>query len=92
MKTILGKLSGQPEDTGYDSKLSCQVKVKIAIPKVPNFISIESNTEKKGMVSIAELDDETLREVGAKWTAQLIARKKQILENNSLLINEFERG
>ena len=52
------------------------VKAVIEIPRVPNFILYE--TKELGKVSIADLDEETLRKIGEQWTEKLVNRSEEI--------------
>lgn len=50
------------------------VKATVAIPQVPNFL-LRGDDPK---MSIADIDDEGLREIGRQWTENLIERAHQI--------------
>ena len=46
-------------------------KVKVNIPKVPNFIKVGNE-----FISVTEFTEDELNEIGKEWTAKLIARSK----------------
>lgn len=47
----------------------------VEVPRVPNFLRIPKTD---GTVSVAHLDDESLRKVGAAWTEALLKRANEI--------------
>jgi hypothetical protein len=51
-------------------------EVRVATPKVPNFLRLPDFDN--ATISISKLSDETLREIGEKWTDNLIARAEEI--------------
>lgn len=50
------------------------VKATIAIPRVPNFLMMGEDQK----ISIADITDEGLRDIGGQWTLNLIERANQI--------------
>lgn len=46
---------------------------KVAIPTVPNFLKVNTNT-----LSIAEFTEKELREIGKEWTEALVTRANEI--------------
>lgn len=60
------------------------VKIDLVTPKVPNFIFLHGTpkTRQEGFkespkVSLGELDDETLRQIGDEWTQALLKRAQE---------------
>ena len=49
-------------------------KIKIQIPSVPNFIMAEGNDAK---FHISDFTEKELKEIGARWTKELIAKSKK---------------
>ncbi len=49
-----------------------QVRAKIEVPRVPNFILYDG-----GKFRLGELSDEDLRRIGVAWTEALIARAEE---------------
>lgn len=45
------------------------IKKKLQLPRLPNFLRVEGM---EGTVDVAELDDETIMELGKEWTMSLI--------------------
>lgn len=74
------------EKTEKTVKIEVKVAYKIKLPSVPNFMSFEKPPARwqdgwkaDSGIDVAELSDETLREVGAQWTEALLenARKRR---------------
>lgn len=55
--------------------MEIEVKYKIKVPMVPNFLLL-SNSEAK--VAISALSENGLREIGKQWTDDLIKRANQM--------------
>lgn len=53
-------------------------KVKLRVPKVPNFIMCEVGD---GKVSVADLTDEQLSQIGEAWTARLMERAAEVRQS-----------
>lgn len=51
------------------------VSADVEVPRVPNFLRF-ANAE--GTISIADITDESLRELGAEWTEALIAHATEL--------------
>lgn len=50
-----------------------EVMIEVRCPRVPNFLMIDDQRK----VALHELSEDSLREIGAEWTARLIARAKE---------------
>lgn len=53
------------------------VKAEIEIPNRPNFLRMSSGQT----ISIADIKDEGLKEIGERWTEELLNRAAQIRES-----------
>lgn len=50
------------------------VKAIVKVPRVPNFLLLEDDTQK---LPLSAFDEDALRQVGEAWTNALIARAKE---------------
>lgn len=48
------------------------LEVKLALPSLPSFVREQGNP--KHLHDIADLEEETLREIGRQWTEALVKR------------------
>ena len=55
--------------------MELNVKMNIKVPKVPTFIMYE---EGDGKVSVGDLSDEQLRQIGEAWTDDLLTRAGEV--------------
>jgi len=53
------------------------MKTEIKIPAAPNFLHVEVAGEEV-KVSVTKITEEELKEVGRKWTLQLLSNSKKI--------------
>lgn len=53
--------------------ITFSVKADVCIPRVPNFFILTDGSK----VPISAISDQGLREVGAAWTEDLVARAKE---------------
>lgn len=52
-----------------------EVKARVRVPKVPNFILYEQSD---GKISVGDLTDEQLAEIGELWTQDLLKRAAEV--------------
>lgn len=57
------------------------MKTEIIMPTTPNFISVRVGKQEVVKLSISEFNEQELREIGEKWTNDLIADSKKIKTN-----------
>lgn len=70
-----------------------KIQVELLVPSVPNFIMLNDKPKfglkqdgfkpnERNKISIADLSEDELREIGAEWIEALLARRKEILRGN----------
>jgi hypothetical protein len=61
-----------------------QVKVRLLLPKPPNFLRIDGldHTKAESAYDVKHLTEQQIREIGAQWTAQLIEHARKRKEAN----------
>jgi hypothetical protein len=67
--------------------------IGLKVPSLPNFIAADGFSEDSARVDVADLDDPTLRELGAEWTDALVkhaaARRKERERQTQRGVDEF---
>ena len=74
--------------------MAVQVKVNVLPPLVPNFLKIKIGVDGKlpdQLISIADLSDEELKEVGKLWTQELVAKAGRVRKNRKNFAAEDSR-
>ena len=61
--------------------------VKVKTPRVPNFLMFK---DIEGKISIADVPDEQLLEIGAAWTDKLLENAAQLRENRKRYRGRFD--
>ncbi len=53
-----------------------EAKLKVKLPSLPNFITVDSSFTNKAIIDVADLSDTDLKELGKEWTIALIKHAK----------------
>lgn len=57
--------------------MTLSVKADVRIPQVPNFLILSDDSK----VPVSAITEQGLREIGAQWTDDLVARAKEQARN-----------
>lgn len=62
-----------------------EIKRKLKLPSLPNFLRFESQREDGESVDVADLTDEQLRELGTEWQTALVRHAQARRHNRKML-------
>lgn len=67
--------------------MKIDTKSTIKIPAVPSFLNMENN---EGYLPVCAVSESQLRELGNKWTEQLIRRAREQAKNSTVAHPDYE--
>ncbi len=60
-----------------------EAKLKVKLPSLPNFITVDSSFTNKAIIDVADLSDTDLKELGKEWTIALLNTQKIAGKNHN---------